>query len=106
MTAAADRKAELKSASDDRVELAGVLDFESVPPLLEAGFDWLGEHRELEVDLAGVEHSNSAGLGLLIEWMRQARQRHSRLRFQNVPEGLLHIAQVCGVKDWLSPKGD
>jgi phospholipid transport system transporter-binding protein len=81
--------------------LSGVLDFDTVPVLLQQGFEWLQPGR-ICVDLAQVEHGNSAGIGLLLEWLRQARLRNTAIRYQNIPASLQAVARICGVDDWLS----
>lgn len=81
--------------------LSGSLDFASVPVLLRQGYDWLGGG-QMRIDLSAVSHCNSAALGLLLEWQRQARTRNASLLFHNIPAGLLEIARVCEVQDLLT----
>jgi phospholipid transport system transporter-binding protein len=82
--------------------LTGSLDFASVSPLLQQGYDWLGNGAQVQVDLSGVSHCNSAAIGLLLEWLRQARLRKTGIRFRNIPTALLEIARVSDVQDLLS----
>jgi phospholipid transport system transporter-binding protein len=81
--------------------LAGVLDFDSVPMLLKQGFTWL-QQQPVCVDLSQVEHSNSAGIGLLLEWLRQAHKSNTGIRYLNIPPSLQAVARICGVSDWLT----
>lgn len=53
------------------------------------------------VDLGEVTHSDSAGVALLIELIRQARDR--TLTFHHVPAQILSIATVCGVQAFFTP---
>jgi phospholipid transport system transporter-binding protein len=82
--------------------LSGSLDFVSVSPLLQQGYDWLGNGAEVQVDLSGVGHCNSAAIGLLLEWLRQARLRKTGIRFRNIPAALLEIARVSDIQDLLT----
>lgn len=82
--------------------LQGELDFESVPTLLRhAGARMLGKDR-LEVDLKAVTRADSAGLALLVEWLRESETAGNEIVFINVPPQLLSIARVCGLDEILS----
>ena len=82
--------------------LQGELDFESVPAVLRhAGARMLGKDR-LEVDLKAVTRADSAGLALLVEWLRESETAGNEIVFINVPPQLLSIARVCGLNEILS----
>ena len=82
--------------------LQGELDFESVPAVLRhAGARMLGKDR-LEVDLKAVTRADSAGLALLVEWLRESETAGNEIVFINVPPQLLSIARVCGLDEILS----
>jgi phospholipid transport system transporter-binding protein len=61
----------------------------------------LGKSR-LRVDLAGVTRADSAGLALLVEWLRESEIAGNSIEFVNVPAQLLSIARVCGLDDILA----
>lgn len=81
--------------------LAGELSFSSVPPL------WRGNGRrlmdaappdgEVTVDLNGVVRTDSAGIALMIEWLRRARDRNVTLRFRNIPKQMLSLVNLAEV---------
>ena len=79
----------------DVLKLSGRLNFSSVAHLLRAN-GWL-QGDQLKVDMSDVEHSNSAGLALLLEWMKIAQQKGLKIKYHNVPEQLLVIARAYGV---------
>jgi len=82
--------------------LQGELDFESVPAVLRhAGARMLGKDR-LEVDLKAVTRADSAGLALLVEWLRESETAGNEIVFINVPDQLRSIARVCGLDKILS----
>lgn len=83
------------SQQGDSLKLSGRLNFSSVASLLTAN-GWL-QGDQLIVDLSDVEHSNSAGLALLLEWMKIAQQKGLQIKYHNVPEQLLVIARAYGV---------
>ena len=53
------------------------------------------------IDLAQVEAVDSAAVGLLLAWLRQAQRHNVVISFQNVPDNLLSLARLYGVADFL-----
>lgn len=53
------------------------------------------------LDFSDVSKTDSAGLALIIEWIKVARRRQIRLLFENIPEQLLTIAKVGGFEQLL-----
>jgi len=84
-----------------RIAVEGVLDFDSVVPLLAQSRSHLGENKHLEVDLRGVRRANSAGLALLLEWVDLAHRQGVSLRLRNPPESLMRLAAVTNVAELL-----
>lgn len=86
--------------------LSGDLSFETVPRLLESGrvlFE--GGTGAIRVDLAAVTRSDSAGLALLVEWLRSARRSGREIAFLNIPAKMLATARVSGL-DRVLPLGE
>ncbi len=77
--------------------VTGALNFTNVPslPLAVPG------EGDVTVDLSGVGRVDSAGVALLLEWVREARHRGRALVFRGVPAQLLAIARVSGVDNIL-----
>jgi phospholipid transport system transporter-binding protein len=86
---------------NDRLMVSGDLDFISVVNLWNDSLPLFNSHSELNFDFLNVNSSNSAGLSLLIEWMKLARKTHKKIKFSNVPSQLVSIARVCGVDGFL-----
>ena len=94
--------AQLVENGDGSWLLQGELDFASVPSVLRhAGVNMLGKER-VTVDLKGVTRADSAGLALLVEWLRESEIDGNSIEFVNVPAQLLSIARVSGLEDILS----
>ena len=53
------------------------------------------------VDLAGVRRIDSAGLALLVEWLRQAQCKGISIHFENIPSQMRAIVTVCGLEEIL-----
>ena len=81
--------------------LAGELSFETAPDLLDSQRDLFNRRDQLIIDCKAVTRSDSAGLALLVEWLRQAKRYHCQLMFRNLPGQILDIARVSGVEELL-----
>jgi phospholipid transport system transporter-binding protein len=46
--------------------------------------------------LSRVTNADSAGLALLIEWIKYTRSNRISLHFKNIPEQLLSLAKLSG----------
>ena len=50
---------------------------------------------EVTINLSKIVRADSAGLALLIDWLRIARRREVTLHFEQLPEQLMQIARLC-----------
>lgn len=94
-------EARLEAVSPGHYRLIGELDFDSVPALARRGGELFREPGDVQVSLAGVARVDSAGLALLVDWLREASRRGCRIGFSQVPEQLLALARVSGVDELL-----
>jgi len=89
-----------------RLQLSGVLDHASVPSLREQGRTLIAQGSgPLVLDCAGVEHSNSAGLALLLAWLRDSQAAGCSLTIAGLPSELRQIAEVSDALELL-PQAD
>ena len=95
-------EARLERLGNGGSALFGALTFDTVPQLFKQGRQLGAGGTGVVLDLAGVEHSDSAGLALLVGWTRQARQQNGSITFHNVPAQLLGMAKVGGVDQLLA----
>lgn len=94
---------ELEVAGGGQSRLSGPLTFETVPQLFQQGRRLFADRGgNVELDLAAVERSDSAGLALLVSWVRLARQQGGAISFLNVPEQLRGLARLGGVEQILA----
>lgn len=86
----------------DRLKVSGDLTMATVAVL----HDGLGAvapgGAALVVDLSEVGVVDSAAVGLLLAWLRQAQKRGVELRFENLPQNLSSLAGMYGVAELLS----
>lgn len=84
-----------------RFRLEGEVGFGTVMHLLHESHSLFEPEKRVRLDLAGVERINSAGLALVIEWMREAHRGGWTLEISNEPEELLAVARICDVEHLL-----
>jgi phospholipid transport system transporter-binding protein len=92
------------SGSGGRFQISGDLNFDTVTGLLEESKATLfaSPVTQLDLDLSGVTRADSAGLALLLQWMRMARANECDIHYHHLPEQLLAIARP-GELDSLLP---
>jgi len=79
--------------------VSGPLTFDTVTELYRSSAPWFAGKPELVVDCSGVTRIDSAGLALMVEWLRQARDTKCALRFRNLPEQVLTLVRINGLQD-------
>ena len=104
--AASMSQARIEEGDNGRLEIHGDLNFASVALLWNSSFRSLPERDALDIDLSHVERSDSAGLALLVECLRHARQTGKTIRFFNIPAQMLAIARVSALDEVLPLQRD
>ncbi len=92
---------DISAVAQGRYLVSGPLQFQTVAEARKRGLRLLFAHPDLVLDLAGVTRADSAGLALLIEWMREGRNRGIRVHFENIPNQLLAIARASQLDKFL-----
>ena len=87
----------MRSGADGRLVIAGELSFETVVRVRGEAEPLLERAAEIQIDLQGISRSDSAGLALLVEWMRAAKRRGKPIQFLNIPQQMLAIARVSSL---------
>lgn len=87
-----------------QLRLQGELDFVSAPALREALTNAIAASagQALILDFSAVSRSNSVGLSLLLSAARTAHEHRVNLQIAELPVGLISMAGVCGLDDWLN----
>ena len=97
--------ADISAAGDKRFRIDGVLDFDTVPRLMNQARQLLSSATSVQVDFAGVTSCNSAGLALLLELAREMKQRNKSIEFHNMPRQIRIFAEAYDVADELESAG-
>lgn len=88
------------------VVVSGELTFATVTALHRRSLSlFAGQRGELRIDLGGVSRADSAGVALLIEWMRWARHNGGSVQFCNLPQQLRTIARASDLDGLLPVAG-
>jgi len=94
--------AQLEDAGDGDWKLSGNIDFSTVSGLLQSTPRNFAASGDVRLDLSGVRRADSAGLALLVEWLRESGRGGHSIAFLNMPEQMQSIADVCGLMEILS----
>ncbi len=78
--------------------LSGSLDFSNVMSVYQKALPQFNSAQTLVFNFAGLKTSNSAGLALMIEWLKRANTTQKRIEFRNVSVELLSIAKAAGLE--------
>jgi phospholipid transport system transporter-binding protein len=90
-------------AKQDTLAVSGDLNFNNVFLLYQASLPYLQQTERYHIDFAGVTSSNSAGIALIMEWIRFASLNHRPISFAGVSAGLRAIAKVGDVEKLIWP---
>ena len=74
----------------------GNLTFASIDQQSMHSFKFLKGMDSICIDLSQVGMTDSAGLALMIEWIKQSRMSRVKLSFKNIPPQLLALAKLSG----------
>ena len=88
----------LVARHDGVFEVSGRMTFQTVPQFLTHTAVWLNDHAgAVTMDLSKVTLADSAGLALMLEWLRQARAVGRDLKFINFPQQVRDLVRVSGL---------
>jgi phospholipid transport system transporter-binding protein len=76
--------------------IEGDLTFETIDKQTLKSFSFLKSAKEITIDLSRVSSTDSAGLALMVEWIKYSRLNRAQILFKNIPEQLLNLAKLSG----------
>lgn len=79
-----------------RFIIDGDLTFATIDKQTLKSFSFLKAASEVTIDLGRVSSTDSAGLALMIEWIKYSRHNRTHTVFKNIPEQLLNLAKLSG----------
>ncbi len=90
-------KLNIVSKGNGRWLIHGELTFASIHGKLVESPPFLRGGKNIILDFAQVNNTDSAGLALMIEWIKITRHYRIQLHFKNVPTQLLNLAKLSGL---------
>lgn len=97
MITAAEHAVQLSANTPGTLGVSGVLSFDTAASALRAIQAALAESSVTTLDLAGVRHSDSAGLSCVLAVVAEAARGGRALQVIHLPSGMRVLAQVCEV---------
>ena len=97
---------ELISVSADNVALSGALNRDTIKDdvwvsLSEAHRKALTDASQVNVQLDGIEHIDSAGLAWLLNFKKDANRHGVALTFCDIPKSVMQLAALSGIEHLL-----
>ncbi len=81
----------------DTWKIQGDLNFATAFELYESAHEAMQQKLPASVNLEAVERVDSAGVALMLDWIRNTRSSQQKLKFHNVPAHMRSIAELCSV---------
>jgi len=82
-----------------QVTLNGEISYKTVVSALKVKI--FSANEPVSVDFAGVGHADSAGLALMVHWVREAKKRDVAVDFRNIPKKLIALAEMSNLEEVL-----
>ena len=86
--------------SGSRLKIAAPMLYAGAAALLAAGRAALTPDIR-EIDLSAIQDADSSALAVLFAWLRDAQANNAELRIVSPPAGLLSLAALYGVDEFL-----
>ena len=92
----------LSAAGDGRLAAHGPLTFATARAARELGRQALvAAGQDLAIDCAGLGAADSAGLAVLLDWLAAARAAGRKLRYTELPAGLVALSRISEIEELL-----
>jgi phospholipid transport system transporter-binding protein len=91
----------IEALGDGRFRVHGALAFGTVMRLLKESRKRFAGQKRLLIDLSTVAEGDSAGLSLLLEWLRSAREAGQDVSFTSIPAPITALSRIGEVDDLL-----
>ena len=90
-------KLNIVNEGSGRFTVDGDLTFFAIDKKAVNSFAFLATAKQITLDLGKVGNADSAGLALMLEWVKQARSKRVQLHFVNIPGQLLNLAKLSSL---------
>jgi len=86
----------IKTQTDGLIELAGDLTFSTITKKTVLLCDFKNNSQTITLDFSQVQQTDSAGLALVIEWIKLSQATQRQLKLRHFPQSLQTLATLCG----------
>lgn len=90
---------EILSTAQDHYLIKGDLTFGTIDKDSAKMLNFAQSPAFIKIDLQQLGKIDSAGLALLIEWVKFARASQTELRFEHIPAQLSALAKLCDIAE-------
>ena len=90
--------ANLFKNSDSSFSLKGRLGFSSIKQIASAAKSLLNFKSDITIDCAMLEHCDSAGIALLVNWQKAAKLNGVKILFVNFTQQMQHLIALMGLE--------
>lgn len=90
---------EILSPAKDHYLIKGALTFSTIDKKTPQALNLMQAAAIITIDLVQLDRIDSAGLALLIEWVKIARTSQIELRFKNIPAQLSDLAKLSDIAE-------
>lgn len=87
---------------ENKFLISGELNFANVMAVYKKSLPQINKSTALEFDFSALKSSDSAGLALIIEWIKFAKANNKSIRFAHLSRDLLSIARAAGLGSLIS----
>lgn len=87
----------IEARAADLIGVRGTLGFATARRLLADSRPLFAGAAPLTIDLSDVTQADSAGLALLVEWLRLGVERGRAVRFRGIPPQLQSLIDACSL---------
>lgn len=91
---------------NDTLYVKGKLNFKNVMFLYEKSLPMFRSHKIININFSQLESGSSAGVALMIEWLKFVNSHQLTIHFKSISEDLLAIAKVAGLREILEKASD
>lgn len=89
---------------DNRYMIGGDLSFDNVMSVYQKSLEQSGNSSELIFDFSRLHSTDSAGLALIVEWIKLSKQLSKPIHFYHLSEDIMSLAKAAGVDGMFNGK--
>lgn len=94
-------KLEITEVSNGHFIVKGDLTFATLDKAALEHCKFLNSAKHVVIDLQHVGKTDSAGLALMIEWLKMSKKNGAELQLENIPLQLQSLAKLSGFEQYL-----